>query len=86
MPVSSQARERRATFGAGFVVCRQHSAGHALHQVLEVLALRDRHRLNLEKRLFDEAQRMIAFAPSDGTVQTTTLAAAKLVTQELIKV
>ena len=29
---------------------------------------------------------MITFAPSDGTVQTTTLAVAKLVTQELIAV
>ena len=82
MPVSSQARKRRVTFGAGFVVDK-HSTGHALHQVL---ALRNRHRLDLEKRLFDEAQRMIAFAPSDGTVQTTTLAVAKLVTQELIAV
>jgi hypothetical protein len=47
---------------------------------------RDRHRLALEKRLFDEAQRMIAFAQSDGTVQTTTHAAAKFVAQKLIAI
>jgi hypothetical protein len=78
--VSLQAQERRVTFGAEFV--DKHPACHALHQAL---ALRNRHRLDLEKRLFDVTLRMIAL-PIGRDGPNDDAALAKLVSQKLIVV